>query len=139
LLPKKTKLEKSKKDFVKYLFVAFVIQAIPGLAEYSFTNFLFDLLTILNVTGAITAGFSFYFYLFNKDKLALKTIPVLIGISLVAHTIVYAFIISDPILWGYFIDWSISIMAFFIGGLTTYALTAFLFWVYGKVKNWLNK
>ena len=132
MLSRKTKLEKPKKDFAKYLFVAFVIQVISVLVEYSFTDFLFDLLTTLNVIGATTAGFSFYFYLFNKNKLALRAIPLLIGISLVAHTIVYAFIISDPTFWGYFIDWSINIIAFFIGGLIIYAWTAFLFWIYRK-------
>ena len=79
MLPKKTKLEKSKKDFVKYLFVAFVIQAIPGLAEYSFTNFLFDLLTILNVTGAITAGVFFFFFFFFKKKIILKKNTPILG------------------------------------------------------------
>ncbi len=139
MLSRNIKLEKPKKDFAKYFFVAFIIQVIPVLVEYPFTDFLFELPTLLNVIGAITAGFSFYFYLFNKDKLALKAIPILIGVSLIAHTMVYAFIISDPIFWGYFIDWSINSLSFFIGGLIIYAWTAFLFWVYGKVKKWLQK
>jgi len=128
-----------KKDFVKYFFVAIVLVIISIRNQFSLTYSLFENLAVIEVTSAVLAGFSFYFYLFNKDKLALKIFPVLIGISLAINSFTYALTITEPTFVGYFTTWIWSILGFFIGGIVIYAYTFVIFWIYKKVKKLLER
>jgi len=135
-----------KKDFFGYFIAGLFIQLLSNLITISgllVGNSLLTTLIIMDTASMAMAGFSFYFYLFHKDKKALNLMILLIIFSIAVYLLesflisvlkLSSTITSSFSILEFFKGVLMSILGFFIEGIIIYLMVRFIFWVYRKIK-----
>ncbi|HLC77652.1 MAG TPA: hypothetical protein VJH92_00845 [Candidatus Nanoarchaeia archaeon] len=130
------KNKKIEKDFMNYFFVGLVIDIFWSMPKLSGFSEIDTLLILISTASIAMAGFSFYFYVFNKDETAKKVYKILIGVAVIFILFAEIFFIglTSSIYLRLLLELGLYLIGFFLSGIVIYLLTLFVFWAIRKIK-----
>jgi hypothetical protein len=118
-----------------FIVIAGIFQAWAAWYRFGYSTNVLDILVIIDTTAMILAAVSFYYYLFYKESRAIEFGRIMVGVSLIAITLIYLLFVSDDTIFGYFGSIVRGIVNALIAGLFVYCLTFAVVWIGVKVKH----